>query len=567
MKLRADRGGRAASGERGFALIAILSLAALVSAFLIASALNLTSAGVSNEREQRSMNALRQAKAALIAYAASEQWQKYKGEVTTQPGALPCPDILHDGTEPKEGDSDCVLPLTSSLIGRLPFKTLGINDLRDASGEKLWYALSANFRKASGTTFINSDTQPCDTPACSPGESHLTVTGIAPASNVVAIVFAPGEAILGQSRSSNPTDAAYNNLANYLENFSLGDGIHFTFATTALPSAAFNDRLLVITQAELMAAVEPVVAARMERDIKPYIQNYFTSWGIYPFAVPFSAPPAAQSSYQGASSQTYGLLPITTDSNFAGWFTSSINVTKIADGTGSSTVTSNCAGSTVSQIVCQIDYSGGSGDRPDIQLQATLRRVARSFLRPAVIGDESMTDNVGNPITWSSLGSPPLTPTVSNTLQAGGDATVIYTGRLRNAASTGNRVFITVPVPYNPITDSLDATAGWFIANQWYRQTYYAVSPGHVLGGSPACPLPPTSPTSSCLTVNNLPAPSNNNQAILVFAGRALNGSTRPSGTLTDYLEGQNATPADLTFEHRAGVPTAINDRIVVVSP
>jgi hypothetical protein len=69
------------------------------------------------------------------------------------------------------------------------------------------------------------------------------------------------------------------------------------------------------------------------------------------------------------------------------------------------------------------------------------------------------------------------------------------------------------------------------------------------------------------LTVNNLPAPSNNNRAILVFAGRALNGSTRPSGALTDYLEGQNSTPADLIFEHRAGVPVAINDRVVVVAP
>src|SRR5439155_11373903 len=280
-----------ASGRRGFALIALLALAALISAFLIASALNFTSAGNSKEREDRSMSALRQAKAALIAYAASEQWQLYRGEVTTQPGALPCPDILHDGTESEEGDSDCVTPLTSSLIGRLPYKTLGINDLRDASGEQLWYALSANFRKASGTTVINSDTQPCDTPACNPSEIHLTVTGTAPASNVVAVLFAPGEAILGQTRSSNPTDPAHNNPANYLENFSLNvDGIHFTF-TTAQPSDTFNDRVLVITQAELIAAVAPVVAARIERDVMPLlVTEYFSKCGVYPLPVPFAAP-------------------------------------------------------------------------------------------------------------------------------------------------------------------------------------------------------------------------------------------------------------------------------------
>ena len=67
MRIRAWR--ERASGRRGIALIALLALAALISAFLIASALNLTSAGNSNEREDRSMSALRKAKAALIAYA------------------------------------------------------------------------------------------------------------------------------------------------------------------------------------------------------------------------------------------------------------------------------------------------------------------------------------------------------------------------------------------------------------------------------------------------------------------------------------------------------------------
>ena len=116
------------------------------------------------------MRALRQAKAALIAYAANEQWQTYKGQSTDQPGALPCPDIVHDGTEAEEGDSDCVGSTANNMIGRIPWKTLGIDDLRDASGERLWYALAHNFRKLSPTTVINSDTQACDTPACNAGE-------------------------------------------------------------------------------------------------------------------------------------------------------------------------------------------------------------------------------------------------------------------------------------------------------------------------------------------------------------------------------------------------------------
>lgn len=564
MTFRPNRG---VSGQRGFALIAILSLAALISAYLIASTLNLNSAGVSNEREQRSMNALRQAKAALIAYAASEQWQKYKVPTTYfQPGALPCPDKDDD-----DGASDCTGSTTSSMIGRLPWSTLGIDDLRDASGERLWYALSWNFRKLqNGTppTVINSDTQ-----------GQLTVNGTAAANNVVAVLFAPGAAILGQNRPSNPTDPAHNSPSNYLEGFDLSNPVNYAFTANALHSGTANDRLLVITQAELMAAVEPVVAARIERDVKPYVQNHLTNWGIYPSAAPFAAggPPAnpgrAQSEYKGSAGQSNGLLPLTTDTSFAGWQTSSISVTQILPqppaGTGSSTVTSvDCSSSTGSQIVCRIDYSGGGGDRPDIQLQATLLNVARSFLRPAVQGDKSMTDKDGDSTDWSSVGSPPLTPTVSNTLQAGGNATVIFTGRLRNAASTENRVFITVPAPYNPITNSADATSGWFIANQWYRQTYYAAAPDFLLGGGGNCTVNP------CLTVNKLRpsyAISNDKHAILVFAGRALNGSSRPSGTFDNYLEGANLTAANGTtpfvYEHRAGVPIAINDRVVVVSP
>ena len=582
-------------GQRGFALIALLSLAALIAAFLIASALNLTSAGISNEREQRSMNALRQAKAALIAYAASEQWQLYKTPSTYfQPGALPCPD------QDDDGDADCFGSNTASMIGRVPFKTLGIDDLRDASGERLWYALSHDFRKMQcsippsppiiGCTTINSDTL-----------GQLTVTGTAPASNVVAVLFAPGVALSTQNRPSDPTDPAHNSPSNYLEGF---DPVNYVFTSNALPSDTFNDRVLVITQAELMAAVEPVVAARIQRDIKPYIQAWsdpITGWGAYPFAAPFAAggPPAnpgrAQAEYKGATGQTNGLLPITTDPNWARWQTSSISITQIPGGTGTganvppdpTTIHSiDCSASTTSQISCLIDYtdfSPSAGDnRPAIKLQATLLNAAVSFPTAFKFADASMTDKNGDPLStdpafgnWSPT-SPTFSPTTSNTALADGTGLVVFTGRLQNPANppsgTGGRVTITVPVSFHPITNSTDPNSGWFIANQWYRQTYFAVSPGYVPGGGNSCgPLPPAPP---CLRVNNLPssyATSNDKQAILVFAGRALNGTPRPSGLFANYLENANLSAAQGTtpyvYEHRAGVPTSINDRVVVVSP
>ncbi|HKC54217.1 MAG TPA: hypothetical protein VKC33_06210 [Burkholderiales bacterium] len=587
------------SVQRGFALIALLALAALISAFLIASALNLTSAGNSKEREDRSMSALRQAKAALITYAASEQWQLYKGQVTDQPGALPCPDINHDGTESDEGNSDCVglgISSTTNLIGRIPWKTLGVDDLRDASGERIWYALSFNFRKLSGTTVINSDTQPCDTPACNAGEIQLTVTGTAPASNVVAIVFAPGPALdlrqTGgplQNRPADHTDPAYKDPINYLENFSLGDvtGRHYSFTTNAIPVDTFNDRLLVITQADLMAAVEPVVAARIERDVKPLLTDYFNKWGAYPFAVPFASPPVAQGAYLGTSSPapgtSMGLLPVTNTASFT-WQNASVTQI-IPGGTGTSTVTSSSCSISSLTVTCTVNYNGtNNNDRPDIRLEVFLANASMAFAdtpsSPTAPADFAMLDGNGNvPDThnsdpygyWSNIGS--FEPQMSFVAQLGGGA-LTYTGRLQNFVDMHGQATITFSLPAPPgylprLTNpsTTNPNIAWFISNQWYRQTYYAVSPGFAPGGVPPGNPPACNPPPSCLTVNNLPAPTNNKQAILVFAGRALNGSIRPSANLADYLEGQNSTPADFIYEHRAGTATAINDRVVVVSP
>jgi len=568
---------RVASGEpvsvqRGFALIALLSLAALISAFLIVSALNLTSAGVANEREDRSMNALRKAKTALIAYAASEQWQLYKGQPTDQPGGLPCPDADDDG------DSEGLCSSALSRIGRLPWASIGTDDLRDASGERIWYAVSSNFRRLSGTTIINSDTQ-----------GLLTVTGAAPASNVVAIVFAPGEALFGQDRV-----ASHNNLAAYLEGYTAGPS-DYTFDSVAMRSGTANDRLLVITQADLMAAVEPVVAARIERDIKPLMQDYFDKWQAYPFPAPFGVggPPAAQSSYVGVSTQTHGLLPLTNAPTSFAW--TGAAVTQLVGHpkeTGSSTVTSSSCtiNSSPRRAVCQVNYSGGSDDRPVIVLEVFISN-ANILFADTPIGTEppenlTMVDNGGDALTsgpygqWSFV-APDFPPTRIFVARSAAGA-LTYTGRLQPAGSNGNRVTITVPLPspgvlnYLPIISGNSGTnpnGAWFIANEWYKQTYYAISPGYSPGGVAVGSLATCSPlpaTPSCLKVNNLPAPSNNKGAILVLAGRSLNGNPRPSA-IANYLESANLAAANDTtpfvYEHRAGVPTAINDRVVVVAP
>ena len=549
-------GKRLARFQRGFALIAMLALAALITAFIIASALNRTPTDIVNEREDRSMSALRAAKAALIAYAANEQWQASKGQVSTQPGALPCPDTDADTDSTNTGVSSGVCSSGASRVGRFPFSTIGAEDLRDASGERLWYAVSSTFYKNSANV-INSETI-----------GLLTVTGPAAASNVVAIVFAPGEALAGQDRI-----ASYNIPAAYLEGFTTGND--YTFNSVARPSGTANDRLLVITQAELMAVVEPVVAARIERDVKPLLADYFSKWGRYPFAVPFVSPSTVQAAYLGASPQTRGLLPVTNTATFA-W--QNATVTQIGGSSGTVVDSSSCSINLSLLLSCFVHYTDGfdsNNARPDIRIDVTLSNVNNAFADAPTSaaspwnlnmrdGNNNVPSNQGIPYGyWSQFGS--LVPTLS--FSAG---TLTYTGRLQNANDMHNSATITTTLPAPPgllprltnVSPTLPNIT-WFLSNQWYRQTYYAVAAGLVPNGSGSCTPP------NCLTVNKIAGTTNNKQAILILAGRALDGQARPPApvTITDYLEGQNATPADSIFEHRAGGPTSINDRVVVVAP
>ena len=94
-------------------------------AFLVSA---LSSSALRTARQETSASVLAQAKEALIGYAASD---------STRPGELPCPDINNDGVIKITGpDADYSGSNCMSLVGRLPWKTLGLPELRDASGEQ-----------------------------------------------------------------------------------------------------------------------------------------------------------------------------------------------------------------------------------------------------------------------------------------------------------------------------------------------------------------------------------------------------------------------------------------------
>src|SRR6478609_4375024 len=106
-----------------------------------AFATGLTSQAARLARDRVSDRALAEAREALIAYATSRPIDAQVG-----PGYLPCPDTDDDGWAETTCGSLSGHLGQADRLGRLPWKTLGLPDLRDGSGERLWYAVSTRHK-------------------------------------------------------------------------------------------------------------------------------------------------------------------------------------------------------------------------------------------------------------------------------------------------------------------------------------------------------------------------------------------------------------------------------------
>jgi type II secretory pathway pseudopilin PulG len=245
--------------QRGAVLMIMLVIMVMGIAAVLISSLSTTA--LKNARQETTSNALAQAKDALIGYAVSDP---------NRPGELPCPDFDNDGmiTLADYSGSNC-----KSLIGRLPWKTLGLPDLRDGSGEHLWYAISDTFH-ANGSTIINSNTKGTLLVYNTDGVSLQTQAGY----NAVAVIFSPGSALGSQTRN---TVAQQNSAANYLD---IANGQNNSSASgpfiAGTQSATFNDQFLYITTKDLI----PLVEQRVAGEVKRALTDYYTANGYYPWA-------------------------------------------------------------------------------------------------------------------------------------------------------------------------------------------------------------------------------------------------------------------------------------------
>lgn len=274
--------------QHGAALLIFLVILVVgIAAWLVSS---FTTTALENARRKTTFDALTQARDALIGRAVNDN---------NIPGSLPCPDTNDDGSAELLSGNNC-----PSYIGRLPWKTLGLPDLRDGSGEELWYALSPAFRDDNSASPINSNTKGTLVVYNSDGVSQQTQAGY----NAVAVIFSPGSAIGSQIRS---TVAQQNDPANYLD---IANGYNGYTASgpfiAGAKSATFNDQLLFITTKDLI----PLVELRVAGVVKGALTNYYNINNYYPWADNI----ASATDYNANAGLNRGWLPNDASTN-PGW--------------------------------------------------------------------------------------------------------------------------------------------------------------------------------------------------------------------------------------------------------
>ena len=508
--------GPARARQRGVAVLLLVTLL-LLGGFLFAlGTVKLAAVGV--ERDRSSIDVLAQAKGALIDAAVSDN---------SRPGQLPCPDVNDDGESKSGDDYNAATGACVNLTGRLPWKTLGLPDLRDDSGERLWYVVSEDFR-ASNALPLNSDT------AFRAGNLSLTLGGLTPGSNLAAIVIAPG-AVLKRSDGHSQVRGC-GTACNPIDFLDLAAGQDNADANRIFVSAqrsdTFNDRLMPVYSDDIMRLVE----RRAAREFAMRLREHYDAWdttavvggvnkGFYPYAAAYGDPYTAQ---VGTNGTTTGLLPAATTP--LTWSNASLGCV----GNGTATLTCN------SLVVCIVICAP--------TLSATVDNVGTRFVDPPTAANVQVLLglSLGGSATWTLN-------------KAARRLDFSYGGFV-----TAGVIQIQVSAPQA----SPWLASSWLIANNWHQSAYYALSSGYAVDGAHAC----GGAGPACMSIANTAIPTGNKHAVVVMSGRQLASAgqaARPLATpvaLTQLFEGLNADATLTQFESNARTLT-FNDTAVAVRP
>lgn len=294
-------------------LVLLVLVIAIVLAFASYSLSGLSLNQVEAEQVIQTRMALKEAKQALLAYAMN--YTETGGSPSQGPGNLPCPAELN-GVQKNVGPIGAGTACNSfpaGVIGRLPWKTLGMDVLYDGSGELLWYAVSNSYA-AINSKEINSSTIGQIALKNKDGSIRLSSN-----SNdaIIAVIIAPGKALVRDDGSvqRRTTGSEMLDATNYLDiayvgtaveednkNFVNSDPGDNGFINGPIYNAAnqiiVNDHIEVITYKEIMGLVQ----ARVGDEFSNLINAYKDACDAYPEASPFN--PSKVLPYDSA-----GILP------------------------------------------------------------------------------------------------------------------------------------------------------------------------------------------------------------------------------------------------------------------
>ncbi|OAI50344.1 hypothetical protein AYO46_02555 [Betaproteobacteria bacterium SCGC AG-212-J23] len=573
------------AGKRSQTGVTLLVMTVILGMGILAFMLAALNAGARNEStlvRNRNAEVLAQAKAAVLGYIAKEVLDLSGNDI---PGRLPCPESTGTAGTAGEGITagNCAPTYPSNKsVGRLPWRTLGIDRLVDASAEPLWYAVSPNWvLTAGGSPLINIGTT-----------GQLTFDGTA---DVVAVIFAPGRPISSTPTAAqigagcvarNQTRADRTHVAaggdpdyrDYLECQNGSAPIDAAFGvdiTGNESNLVINDQAVVITSKDVLNAIQGPVAERLQRTVAPLLSEFADTWitgsKFMPYAVTFSPPEAglALNSHCGSGGVNEGLLPIAP--NAAPCSSQWSGTTLSGDGIDSL----GCSAATASDpVICSFRYyrftalgqfilgltgsgsvtASGQASAPhaaasfrapiaqsDITVTAGAATIGGFSLVPQASGDADLafTATVTAPnICKDSLLGGLLCSTLSGLLVTNATVTLQYP-QLGMASLAGTRLTNAAKNGHAGPFDLLNPIAGdphfWFVQNEWYRYTYYALAPSASAAQT----------VGSHLVVNGFPTANgatNDKRFVLAVMGLATTGQTRSStAALSQYVEGANA--------------------------
>jgi len=495
--------------QHGAALMVMLVIMIIGAAAILVSALSSSSLQI--ERDKTTAAALAQARDALIGRAVAD---------ITSPGSLPCPDIDDTGiAQSTVGQPGGNCP---NYIGRLPWKTLGLPDLRDGSGERLWYALSPNFRDYVSLNHINSDSQ-----------GTLTISGTLTANNVIAIVFSPGSTLSGQSRSATQSAACTTTgttvaaswcATNYLEGRN-ADPRTATSPNTTFQSAGstFNDQMITITHDQLFQPVE----TRIGREAKNCLDDYAASSSSkYPWAAPVS-----DSTNTGTYNTLFGRLSSTPN----------INIHTGSGGNGSSAQQSALINAGNNVVSLKNSVAGVSSNTIDN---------AGDYGKDFAQGNATYSTTM----SYYNAAVTALAPYLSS-----GSAATTLSNALATMQSAINAIYADSPdIPSMsanwPVSCTLFTSTYW---PYWQNEVFYQVASGFQPGSSANFGTP--------LTING----SGAYRATVIVARQAFPSQTpRIISSDTTYLEAANqhqTTPSSafVTYSPSTASYSTVNDLVL----